>query len=67
MDIPSVSLSLYPQRLSDTYMEEWLRSYDPPIIGRVEDRRVVLDMRTVKDAQLNTLKDAIQRLSLKEI
>ena len=67
MDIPSVSLSLYPQRLSDTYMEEWLRSYDPPIIGRVEDRRVILDMRTVKDAQLNTLKDAILRLSLQEV
>jgi len=38
--------------------EAWLRTLDPPVIARIEDDRVVLDLRTVppeQDGRLATL------------
>ncbi|HEV2395633.1 MAG TPA: L-seryl-tRNA(Sec) selenium transferase [Candidatus Sulfotelmatobacter sp.] len=39
-----------------------LRNSDPPIIARVEDGRVLLDLRTVLPEQDSTLQQALQRI-----
>jgi len=45
-------------------METWLRSYDPPVIGRVEKETVLLDVRTIQDKELKVVADAIRKLAL---
>jgi L-seryl-tRNA(Ser) seleniumtransferase len=44
-------------------METWLRSYDPPIIGRIETDTLLLDVRTVQDKELKIIADAIRKLA----
>jgi L-seryl-tRNA(Ser) seleniumtransferase len=63
MALPSCLLCLLPGKLSPQFMERWLRGYDPPIIGRVERERVILDVRTIQEREMGTVAEAIRRLS----
>ncbi|MFH1350882.1 MAG: L-seryl-tRNA(Sec) selenium transferase [Pseudomonadota bacterium] len=63
LELPSRLLCLIPKGLSASHMEEWLRSYDPPIIVRVESDRVVLDVRTIQENELKTVARAIKDLA----
>lgn len=49
LELPSRLLCLVPRGLSAHYMEKWFRSYDPPIIVRVESDNVLLDARTIQE------------------
>lgn len=49
--IPTVLVALAPARSSARDLATSLRQNDPPIITRVEDDRVVLDLRTVLDKE----------------
>ncbi len=40
-----------------------LRNNDPPIIGRIEDGKVWLDLRTVEDGELRTIENALRGLT----
>jgi L-seryl-tRNA(Ser) seleniumtransferase len=62
-DLPTRLLSLIPKRLSARSMDEWLQSYDPPIIVRVDQDKVVLDVRTIQDNEMNTVAGAIKELA----
>jgi seryl-tRNA(Sec) selenium transferase len=44
-------------------MEGWLRSYDPPIIVRIETDQVLLDMRTIQERELKTVAQALKQLA----
>lgn len=61
--LPTALIALRPGRLSAHLMEEWLRSYDPPIIPRVEKDQVLLDLRTIQNRELKTVAEAIRNLS----
>ena len=63
LSMPTALLALSPGRLSAHAMESWLRSYDPPIIARIEKERVLLDVRTIQDKELATVAGAIQALA----
>ena len=63
MELPTRLLCLVPGRLPPHVMERWLRSYDPPIIVRVEKDRVVLDVRTILEKEFSTVARAIQELT----
>jgi L-seryl-tRNA(Ser) seleniumtransferase len=63
-ELPSRLLCLVPGKLSCQFMETWLRSYDPPVIGRVEKETVLLDVRTIQDRELKVVADAIRKLAL---
>ncbi len=63
LELKSRMLCLVPGRLSAQFMEKWLRSFDPPIITRVEKERVLLDVRTVQESQLKTAAQAIKTLA----
>jgi L-seryl-tRNA(Ser) seleniumtransferase len=45
--LPTVLLSIARDGQSAAATEAWLRTLDPPIVARIEDDRVVLDLRTV--------------------
>lgn len=60
--MPSRLLRLLPRSLSANDIEERLRSYDPPIIVRVEKDQVLLDVRTIQDKELKTVARAIREI-----
>jgi len=62
LELPTHLLSLSPRRLSAHYIEEWLKSYNPPIIVRVEQDNVLLDVRTIQDKELKSVAQAIKEL-----
>jgi L-seryl-tRNA(Ser) seleniumtransferase len=61
--MPSQAVSLRAGRLSAEDLARRLRVGSPPVVGRIERDRVLLDMRTVADAELPALSDAVSRAS----
>lgn len=63
MDLRTRLLCLIPAKMSARYMDEWLRAFDPPIIARVEQDKVFLDVRTIQDDELKIVAGAIKDLA----
>lgn len=63
LELPTRLLALVPGRMSAGKMESWLRGYDPPIIGRVENDRVLLDVRTIQGRELGTVSEAVREMA----
>jgi L-seryl-tRNA(Ser) seleniumtransferase len=63
MEMKTCLFDLAPKRLSANRIEKWLRSYDPPIIARMEKDHVLLDMRTIQKEELVIVAEAITALS----
>ena len=53
--LPTTLLALRSGKLSARRIEERLRRSDPPVIARIEGRRVLLDLRTVPEHQEDDL------------
>jgi L-seryl-tRNA(Ser) seleniumtransferase len=53
--LPTVLLVISRDGESAAATEAWLRTLDPPVVARIQDDRVVLDLRTVSPAQDGTL------------
>ena len=66
LELPTSLLCLVPGRLSSKSIEELLRSYDPPVIGRLEKEKVLLDVRTVQEKELKTVAQAVKDMALLE-
>jgi len=62
-ELPTRLLCLTPKKISAQEMEGWLRSYDPPIIVRIETDQVLLDMRTIQERELKTVAQALKKLA----
>jgi L-seryl-tRNA(Ser) seleniumtransferase len=57
--LPTRVLALSAEGLSADQLAARLRASDPPVVARVEDGRVLLDLRTVFSAQDETLAQAL--------
>jgi L-seryl-tRNA(Ser) seleniumtransferase len=57
--LPTWLVRLTHQALSATALEQRLRSLDPPIVARIIDDHVVLDLRTVRPEQDSTLAELL--------
>jgi L-seryl-tRNA(Ser) seleniumtransferase len=62
-NLPTRLLCLRPKKFSAQDIENWLRSYDPPIIVRIEADQVLLDMRTIQENELQTVAQALTTLA----
>jgi len=62
-DLPTRLLCLRPKKFSAQDMEAWLRSYDPPIIVRIEADQVLLDVRTIQENELETVSQSLKALA----
>ncbi len=62
LDLPTRLIALVPGDLSAHRIERRLRANDPPVIARVEDEQVLLDVRTVQDGELGLVASAVRRL-----
>ncbi len=63
LELPSRLLCMVPEKLSSQFMEIWLRSYNPPVVARLEKEKVLLDMRTIQERELNTVAQAVKDLA----
>jgi L-seryl-tRNA(Ser) seleniumtransferase len=63
--LPTRVLSITYEGLSADEISARLRAYDPPIIARVEDGRVLLDLRTVFPEQDEIIANALKRAAEK--
>jgi L-seryl-tRNA(Ser) seleniumtransferase len=61
--IPTCVITLVPGRFSANTIEQKLRGGDPPIISRVEKDQVLLDVRTIQEAELKTVARAIKAIA----
>ena len=59
--MPTTVLVLTSARTSAATLLRLLREHEPPLIGRIEDERVLLDPRTVLPDQDDALLDAVAR------
>ena len=55
LGLPTVLLAIERDGQSAAATEQWLRTLDPPVVARIENDRVVLDLRTVLPEQAETL------------
>ncbi|MBW1774051.1 MAG: L-seryl-tRNA(Sec) selenium transferase [Deltaproteobacteria bacterium] len=62
-ELPSRLVTLVPAGLSAHQMEEWLRAHEPPVIVRVEDEKVHLDVRTIQESEMKKVAEALKGLS----
>ena len=51
LDLPTVLVSITREGQSAAATEAWLRTRNPPVIARIENDRVVMDLRTVLSEQ----------------
>jgi L-seryl-tRNA(Ser) seleniumtransferase len=59
LELPSKCISIKIQGLSAAFIEKNLRKNDPPIIGRIEEDRYILDLRTIQDDELSIIESAV--------
>jgi L-seryl-tRNA(Ser) seleniumtransferase len=62
LELPSKGLGIRINGLSANAIEKSLRLNSPPIIGRIEDDLYTMDMRTLQDDELETIRSAIETL-----
>jgi L-seryl-tRNA(Ser) seleniumtransferase len=62
LELPSKGLGITVDGLSANAIEKSLRLSSPPIIGRIEDDKYVMDMRTLQDDELEIIRSAIETL-----
>ncbi len=63
LEMPTRLVGLIPGTLTAPFMENYLRSYDPPVIARVERDRVLLDVRTIQERELKIVAGAVRELA----
>lgn len=62
LEMPSRCLGIRIDGLSANRLEQKMRGNSPPIIGRIEDDRFVMDPRTLLDQDLPIIRSAFERL-----
>ncbi len=62
LELPSKCVALKIQDLSAGRFEKAMRSCTPPVIGRIEDDFFIMDMRTVRDDELEIIASAVSNI-----
>ena len=60
--IPTAVLSLGSARFSTNQLEEHLRAHSPPILARIDNDRLLIDLRTVLEGEEEEIVAALTRL-----
>lgn len=62
LKIPSKCVGVRVAGLSAGAVDQILRHYDPPLIGRIEDELLLMDLRTVQDDELSIIATAFKSI-----
>ena len=60
--LPTKCVSVKIKGLSASKMESLMRSASPPVVGRIEDDLVVIDLRTVQDDEFAIIADTFKEI-----
>jgi L-seryl-tRNA(Ser) seleniumtransferase len=60
--LPTRLIALETEHLSASVLEARLRAGDPPIIARIQDDRVVLDLRTMMEGEDTELVEVVRSI-----
>lgn len=60
MDFPTYAVSIRPKELSVNELEERLRKGNPPIITRIKEDSLIIDARTVRNREIESLVKGIR-------
>lgn len=63
VELPTVALALGTVARRAEELDEALRNGEPPVIGRIAEDRLLLDCRTILNADVPILADALSRLA----
>ncbi len=58
LDLPSRCLGVAVEGTSANAVERWMRNNTPPIIGRIENDRFIMDPRTLQEEELDIIEQA---------
>ncbi len=61
-EIPTYTVAVKHKSLSVTAVENFLISFNPPIISRIRENSLLLDMRTVTDEEVGKIAEALKAL-----
>jgi len=59
--LDSWALALQPVAMGASNLERWFRSLAVPLIVRIEDERIIIDLRTILDHDMSLLIDVLKR------
>jgi L-seryl-tRNA(Ser) seleniumtransferase len=59
-ELPTMLLALQPDKMSANDLEERLRMQDPPVVARIVEDKLCLDLRTVMQRELGELEKGIR-------
>jgi L-seryl-tRNA(Ser) seleniumtransferase len=66
LNLPSKGLGIQVENTTVNAVERFMRDNDPPIVGRIEDDLFIMDLRTVRLEELETIENAFKKLLDKE-
>jgi len=59
--LPTYVVSIRPRKMSVVELERRLRFTEPPLIGRIEEEMLYLDVRTIQDEEVKLIPEIIKR------
>lgn len=62
-ELPTYTVTIRPNNISSSQLEDRLRKYSTPIFTRVNDDKVIIDLRTVKKEQYETIVQALTEVT----
>ncbi len=62
LELPSQCISIKIQGLSASFIEKNLRENNPPIIGRIEEDKYIIDLRTIQEDEIIIIKTAFAKI-----
>ena len=61
-NIPTKLISLRPHIMSADALGSRLRAHEPPIFSRIFKEELLLDFRTIREDEINTVEEAIRKI-----
>ena len=65
-NLPTRCVGIRVNGFKVNYLENFLRQHQPPIIARIEDDFLIMDLRTIRFPELTIIADALARLLKKD-
>ena len=62
LELPSQCLGVRADTMAANAIERWMRNHTPPIIGRIEDERFIMDPRTLQEEELDIIEKAFKEM-----
>ena len=60
-DLPTAVVAVYPLELNAGELQAELRRGEPAVMGRVQEDRLLLDVRTISEAEFPLLLEAVTK------